>query len=135
VIRELRVRQGDRTPFRVTDERDLEDLLRALLPIHFDDVRPQCRTPSYSTGTRTDFLLAPERIALTVKCARPRQGEEELVRQLAEDIDYYERAGVCRTVVGFSYDPEGLLRRFADQALDGTAADGPVSVRWVVGSP
>jgi hypothetical protein len=70
-----------------------------------------------------------------VKCARPRHGGEELVRQLAEDIDYYERARVCRTVVGFSYDPEGLLHYFANRALDGTAADGTVSVRWVVGSP
>src|SRR5262249_17380791 len=31
VIRQLRVRQGDRPPFRVEDERDLEDLLRAVL--------------------------------------------------------------------------------------------------------
>ena len=32
VIRQLRTRQGDRPPLRVEDERDLEDLLRALLP-------------------------------------------------------------------------------------------------------
>ena len=71
VIRQLRWRQGDRPPFRVEDERDLEDLLRALLPLHFDDVRPEGRTPRYAAGVRTDFRLAPERIAVAVKVARP----------------------------------------------------------------
>src|SRR5262249_19589729 len=57
-VRQLRVRQGDRPAFRVVDEKDLEDLLRALLPLYFDDVRPQSRTPRYAACTRTDFLLA-----------------------------------------------------------------------------
>ena len=43
----------------------LDDLMRAVLPLHFDDVRPQGRTPHYAAGTRTDFLLAPERVAVT----------------------------------------------------------------------
>ena len=72
VIRQFRVRQGDRPAFRVNDERDLEDLLRSILPLHFDDIRPECRTPSYAAGTRTDFLLSPESIALTIKQAQPR---------------------------------------------------------------
>ena len=59
VVRQLRWRQGDRPPFRVEDERDLEDLLRALLPLHFDDVRPEGRTPRYAAGVRTDFRLVP----------------------------------------------------------------------------
>ncbi len=105
VIRELRVRQGDRPPFRVADERDLEDLLRALLPLHFDDIRPECRTPGYSSVTRTDFLLAPQGIAVTVKLARPRIAEE-----LREDAEYYQREGKCRTLVVLLYDPEATLR-------------------------
>src|SRR5438874_339984 len=44
VVRQLRSRQDGRPPFRVEDEKDLEDLARALLPLHFDDVRPECRT-------------------------------------------------------------------------------------------
>src|SRR5207237_10494242 len=70
VIRQLRTRQGDRPPFRVEDERDLEDLLRALLPLQFDGVRPEGRTPGYSPCTRTDLLLAAGRLALTAKLAR-----------------------------------------------------------------
>jgi hypothetical protein len=130
VIRQLRVRHGDRPPFRVADERDLEDLLRALLPLHFDDIRPECRTPSYAAGTRTDFLLAPEGIALTIKVAQPR-----ILDQVPEDATYYRREQKCRTLVIFVYDPEATLREPcvppAARAEDGAEPE----VRCVVAAP
>src|SRR5262249_562240 len=115
VIRQLRWRQGERPPFRVEDERDLEDLLRALLTLRFDNVRLEVRTPAYSPRNRTDFLLPKERIALTVKLARPELHEPQLAEQLKEDADYYRAQGDCRTfscriVVGCVYDPEGRFR-------------------------
>ena len=103
-VRQLRTRHDVRPPFRVVDEYDLEDLLRSLLPLHFEDVRPECRTPSYAAGTRTDFLLATERIALTIKWARP-----HVVDQVVEDTGYYANERNCRTLVVFIYDPEAKL--------------------------
>src|SRR5437879_5982002 len=44
IARQLRVRQTNRPPYRIEDEHDLEDLLRALLALHFDDIRPENRT-------------------------------------------------------------------------------------------
>jgi len=116
VIRQLWVRQTDRPPFRIEDERDLEDLVRALLPLHFDDIRPEGRTPHYTTTTRTDFLLAPERIAVTVKLSRSVAGVSWLVEQFEEDAAYYRQQGRCDTLVGFVHDPERLLRE--PQALE-----------------
>jgi hypothetical protein len=111
IARQLRVRQTDRPPFRVEDERDLEDLLRALLALHFDDVRPECRTPRYAAGTRTDFLLFPQGIALTAKLASPQLREPAIVCQLQEDALYYsQRRQECTLLIGYVYDPEGLLR-------------------------
>jgi REase_DpnII-MboI/Uncharacterized protein conserved in bacteria (DUF2321) len=135
VIRQLRVRHGDRPPFRVVDERDLEDLLRALLPLCADDVWPEGRTPRYDSGTRTDFLLAAERVAVTSKLARPDAREPQLAEQLHEDAAYYLRRGDCRTLVAFVYDPEGVLR---EPRLFETACSRPedgVEVRCVVGEP
>src|SRR5262249_15799581 len=86
-IRQLPVRQGDRPAFRVNDERDLEDLLRSLLPLLFDDVRPECRTASYAPGTSTDFLLDTEGIAVTAKRARSTVRESALTEQISEDAD------------------------------------------------
>jgi hypothetical protein len=135
VVRQLRVRQGDRPPFRVTDERDLEDLLRALLPLHFDDIRPQCRTPRYAPATRTDFLLAPERIAVTAKLARPDMRESALAEQLREDAAHYRRERACRTLVSYIHDPEGLLREPHLLTATWVEPGDEFEVRCVVGAP
>lgn len=127
VIRELRHRQGDRPPFRIEDERDLEDLLRALLPLYFDDVRPECRTPHYAAGTRTDFLLAAEKIAITVKLVRP--GMES---DLEEDGDYYRRDDRCRVLIEFIYDPQSLLREPPWPPADATDLREDLEVRCIV---
>src|SRR5438874_2068835 len=110
VIRQLRSRHSNRSPLQIADERDLEDLLRALLPIHFDDIRPEIRTPSYSSGNRTDFRLQPEGITLTIKRAPSRDCEKQLGEQLQEDVAHYEKGGGCKTLVAFIHDPEGYLR-------------------------
>jgi hypothetical protein len=131
VVRQLRVRHGERPAFRVEDEHDLEDLLRALLPLHFDDVRPEGRTPSYAAGTRTDFVLAAEQTAVTIKRAAAAGCEGALAEQLAEDAGYYERRGGVRALVALVHDPE---QRVTDPATFEAACrrDDGLAVRCVV---
>jgi hypothetical protein len=109
VVRQLRSRHGDRPPLRVQDEHDLEDLARSLLPLYFDDVRLESRTPAYAPGTRTDLWLGPEAVAITLKRASSIVREKQLAEQWPEDFTYYERHGKVKTIIGFVYDPEGLL--------------------------
>jgi hypothetical protein len=61
VVRQLRSRHDGRTALVVEDEYDVQDLLHALLRLHFDDIRPEEWTPSYGgKSTRMDFLLKKE---------------------------------------------------------------------------
>jgi hypothetical protein len=106
VVRQLRVRHAERPAFRVEDEHDLADLVRALLPLCFDDVRPEARTPSYAPGTRTDFVLAPQETAVTVKHATAVGCEQGLTEQLREDTAYYERRGGVGRLFCLVHDPE-----------------------------
>jgi len=134
-IHQLRARHGDRPAFRIHDVRDLEDLIRALLPLHFDDVRLEGRTPRYAVSNRTDFLLAPEQIGLTVKHAGPDQRGPQLAQQWEEDVAYYRHLRNCRTLIGFTYDPEGLLRHFPWPGLADPPPDEELELRWVVAWP
>ena len=108
-VRQLRTRHGTRPPFRVEDERDLEDLLRALLPLAFDDVRPECRTPTYAPCTRTDFLILPEQatlfLAVTVKRLASGIGEHLLEQQWQEDVRHYEQRHDCRALIRIHLRP------------------------------
>lgn len=134
VIRQLRARQGGRLPFRILDVKDLEDLTRALLPLQFEDIRPEGRTPRYAPTTRTDFLLAPERLALTVKLATPEARGPVLASQLEEDVAYYRRLGNSQALVCFIYDPEDYLGHFATPEIAEPAPERELEVRWVVGT-
>jgi hypothetical protein len=133
VIRQLRVRQSDRPPFRVMDERDLEDLLRSLLPLHFDDVRPESRTASYSPASLTDFLLEPQKIVVTPKRSRSSTiGEKELTEQIREDASHYELQMDGGTLVCFVYDPEGILRDRSQLETTWSKPEGNLEVRCVI---
>jgi hypothetical protein len=134
VVRQLRSRQGEQPPFAIADEKDLEDLFRSLLPLHFDDIRPQCRTPHYATGTRMDFLLAPEKIVVTSKFVRAELRESQFVEQVQEDAAYYRAAGNCRTLVVYYHDPEGLVRDPVALALACARREDELEVRCVVGA-
>jgi hypothetical protein len=133
VTRQLRWRQGPEPPFRVDDERDLEDLVRSILPLHFDEVRLESRTPGYSAVNRTDLLLAPGKIAITMKCAGPDKGEAQLLNQWQEDTAYHRQRGGCRTLFNYLHDPECLMREHQRLESLGSSRDDEFEVRCVVG--
>jgi hypothetical protein len=136
VVHQLRSRHGERPRFSVADIHDLEDLLRALLPLQFDDVRPLSRTPSYDAGTRTDFLLVSpaggRALALTAKWATAGLTEAALTAQWEEDVTFHEGKRDCGLLVGFVYDPEGRLNDPAVLETAWSRPRGDVELRCVV---
>ncbi|MBK7975134.1 MAG: hypothetical protein IPK07_18255 [Deltaproteobacteria bacterium] len=108
--RQLRDRYGKRPTLDVTDEYDVQDLLHALLRLHFDDVRKEEYVPSYAgRNTRADFLLKAEQLIVECKKTRAGLGAAEVGGQLIEDIARYQGHPDCRVLVCFVYDPEGLI--------------------------
>jgi len=138
VVRQLRTRHGSRPPFRVEDVHDLEDVLRAVLPLFFDQVRPESRTPSYAANTRTDFLIVSETpsamTAVSAKYVMAGLGECDLARQWDEDVGYYGRLSRCRLVVGLVYDPQGRLHDPRGLEATWSRRPGPVELRCVISS-
>jgi len=108
VANALALRHDDRATISIADEYDVQDLLGALLKLHFTDVRPEEWTPSYAgNASRMDFLLKPEQVVVEAKMTRKGLGQKELVTQLAEDILRYQAHQDCKTLICFVYDPAG----------------------------
>jgi hypothetical protein len=104
----LAERHDHRATISITDEYDVQDLLGALLKLHFTDVRPEEWTPSYGgNASRMDFLLKPEQVVVEAKMTRKGLAQKELVTQLAEDILRYQSHQDCKTLICFVYDPTG----------------------------
>lgn len=110
VSRQLRTRHNSRQTLQITDEYDVQDLLHALLLLHFDDVRPEEWTPSYAGGSvRMDFLLKQEKIVIEVKKTRDSMTSKSLGEELIIDKEKYAEHPDCEKLYCFVYDPEGLL--------------------------
>ena len=110
VVRQLNTRHDDRDTLTISDEYDVQDLLHALLLLHFDDVRAEEWTPSYAGGCeRMDFLLKDLQTVIEVKKTRPKMTMKSLGEELIIDIEKYKAHPDCKQLYCFVYDPDYIL--------------------------
>ncbi len=131
VVRSLRSRYSDRDTLNVEDEYDVQDLLRALLILEFDDIRPEEWAPSYAgSASRLDFLLWEDAIVIETKKTRKGLATKQIGEQLIIDIKRYQSHPKCKMLICFVYDPEGRIAnpKGLENDLSGTHGDLPVQV-------
>ncbi|PCH99345.1 MAG: hypothetical protein COB85_00110 [Bacteroidetes bacterium] len=105
IAQTLRIRHAKRDSLIITDEYDVQDLLRALLKEHFDDVRDEDYVPSYAgSNSRVDFVLKNERIVIEVKMTNDSLKDKEAGSQLLIDIGRYKNHPDCDLLLLFIYD-------------------------------
>ena len=129
--RQLKKRYNDRTPLEINDEYDVQDLVHALLLLHFDDIRPEDGSPSFAgSSSRQDFLLKKEKIVIEVKKTRRFLGANKIGEELLIDMARYRAHPDCETLVCFVYDPEGWVTnpKGVIDDLEGKDADGKTRV-------
>ncbi|UOE47420.1 hypothetical protein MTO98_23725 [Mucilaginibacter sp. SMC90] len=109
--RQLRNRHDNRPGFEVNDEYDVQDLMHAVLKLHFKDIREEEYTPSYAgSATRVDFLLKEEQVVIEVKKTRQGLADKQVGEQLILDIAHYRNHPDCKDLICFVYDPEGRIK-------------------------
>lgn len=107
VAKELRTRRAGRPPFEISDEYDVQGLLRALLRVHVGDIRPEETTPSLGgASARVDFFLKTEGVVIEAKMTRDNLRNTELVKQINDDIQKYRRMPGVKRLMVLVYDPE-----------------------------
>jgi hypothetical protein len=122
--RQLLDRHHERGTVRVVDEYDVQDLMHALLKLHFEDVRAEEVTPSVAGRSgRMDFLLKTEKLAVETKMTRRNLKQKEVGDELIIDMKRYRSHPDLRTLVCFVYDPGGYCRAGALEN-DLTGVDG-----------
>lgn len=105
---QLKLRHGSRQTIDVADEYDVQDLLHALLKLHFDDVRPEEVTPSVAGKSgRMDFLLKGEHVVVEVKMTRKGLDQKKVGDELIVDMRRYQAHPDVRTLICLVYDPGG----------------------------
>lgn len=109
VVRQLRLRQDNRTTLNVQDEQDVHDLLYALLRYEFDEVA-QTEWPAGrpAAASRAMSLLPRHHLIVLAKMTKSGLGPREIAEQLTADAAAAPSAG-HHTLFCFVYDPEGRI--------------------------
>lgn len=90
----------------VNDEYDVQDLLHAVLKLHFDDVRPEVWTPQYAgSSNRMDFFINDSQTAIEVKYSKNNHIEKQIGDELLIDLTKYSEYPNCKSLYCFIYDP------------------------------
>jgi len=106
---QLKVRHDGRQTVAIADEYDVQDLLHAMLRLHFEDVRPEEGTPSTAgKSARMDFLLKPEKIVVETKMTRKGLDQKKVGDELIIDLRRYRAHPDVKTLICMVYDPGGL---------------------------
>ncbi len=133
VANTLKHRHGARSTLTIEDEYDVQDLLHAILKLHFADVRPEEWTPSYAgNSSRMDFFLKPEQIVVEIKMTRKGLGQKEIADELAVDMLRYQSHQDCKTLICFVYDPSGICTKPTALENDLTGNHGGLRVVVIV---
>lgn len=132
-VERLRHRQRNRSPLMVEDEYDVQDLLHAVLKLHFEDVRPEEWTPSYAgSASRIDFLLPRERTIVEAKMTRPNLGQKEVANELIIDVARYAKSPDVHNLVCLVYDPSRRCSNPSALENDLSQSEGRLRVAAVV---
>jgi hypothetical protein len=111
VERELRHRRENRPTLNVKDEYDAQDLIRSLLALFFDDVRPEDVAPAFAgASSRVDFVLPDFELAVELKYTRTMLDDKELGEELLVDRERYATRQGVRHLVCLVFDHDGRLR-------------------------
>jgi hypothetical protein len=108
--KQLLNRYDNRSTIQITDEYDVQDLLYAILRLHFNDIRKEEYMPSRAgSNSRCDFLLSDEEILIETKMIGKNLSEKKLSEQLIIDKERYKSHPKCKYVYCFVYDPSLML--------------------------
>jgi len=131
--RQLKKRYDGRATIEINDEYDVQDLVHALLTLHFDDIRKEEYTPSFAgASSRQDFLLKKERIVIEVKKTRQSLGARKIGEELLIDMARYHSHQDCDMLVCFVYDPDGWVNNPNGVISDLESKDNEGRVRVVI---
>lgn len=101
----------DITPIQISNEPEMQYLLKGILRLFFDDIRPETYTPNYANkSNRTDFLLPKQRILIETKMTRTGLNDKQLGEELIIDKEHYRNHPNVDIILCLVYDPDRRIK-------------------------
>jgi hypothetical protein len=121
-------------PLRLKNERGLQDLVEAILRLHFSDVRREDHVPqSAGAASLVDFQIPEIGLFIEMKMTRPTLRDKAVGEELLADAGRYPAHPDCLAILAVVYDPEFVIKNpnGLEADLSGATASG-VPFRCVI---
>lgn len=133
VSKQLTYRYDNRDTIEIKDEYDVQDLLHALLRLHFDDIRPEEWVPSYAGGSkRMDFLIKDINVVIETKMTRKNLRDKIIGEELIIDIANYSKHPDCDRLYCFVYDKGEFIKNARALENDLSGNNGGIEVKVII---
>lgn len=130
VVKQLQKSVHDSTVLEIKNEYGVQNLVHALLKLHFNDIRPEEWTPSYAgSSARIDFVLPDEKTVIEIKKTREGLTSKKIGEELIIDIAKYQTHPDCQLLYCFIYDPDELITNPAGLIKDLESNSVKISVK------
>lgn len=93
-------------PLNVQDEKGMQDVVEAILRLHFDDVRREDYVPQAAGGASlVDFQIPEVGLFIELKMTRKTLRDKNIGEELLIDAGRYPAHPDCRAILAVVYDP------------------------------
>ncbi|MFJ4090006.1 hypothetical protein ACIPYS_00335 [Kitasatospora sp. NPDC089913] len=117
----------------ISDEKDLQALVHALLKLHYDDVRPEDYAAQHAGArSRVDFLIREAGVVVETKMTRDGLTDRRVGEELLIDWGRYSRHPDCRGIIALIYDPDFRISNPVGLASDLSRDQGSPATRAIV---
>lgn len=127
-------RKSQIPPIELTDEKGLQDVIEAILRLHFDDVRREDYVPQAAgAASVVDFQLPEIGLFVEAKMTRSTLKDKQIGEELLTDAGRYPAHPDCKAVLAIVYDPARLIKNPAGLEADlSVATASGVPMRTIV---
>lgn len=115
----------------IQTEEDVKKLLKALLSIYYENIKPEEYVESYAgIASRIDIYIKDINQGIEIKLAKNSIQQKQIVEQINDDIQKYQKIPNCEKIYFFIYNPEFLIKHASLEDLPSKA--GNIEITTIV---
>ena len=119
--------------FKIQTENDVKKLLKALLGIHYDNIKSEEHVESYAgVSSRIDLYIKDINYGIEIKLAKNSINHEKIVEQINDDIKKYQKLSNCEKIYFFIYNPESLITNHVSLENELPSKEGNINITTIV---
>ena len=112
-------------------EEDVKKLLKALLSVYYEDIKPEEYVESYAgIASRIDLYIKDINYGIEIKLAKNSTQQKQIVEQINDDIQKYQKHPNCEKIYFFIYNPELSVNHASLEDLPSKA--GSIEITTIV---